>query len=279
MIDKGQMLSRHDFSKVNWGILAAAALLLTIGAALILLPLLSNMDESAVLTLLQTGAVTILLGCILLALRHYLRPALTYRLYEHGVRVINDHSHKERFIPFEKIGDIYRFRGGRLFGGLFDVMAFRTSADQPWCPVFSNLSHSWRLADTIINQQIQQRGPQALNALYQGEVLSFHYLRCGARWLNHMFPGYRKGQSAQTLRLSATALITSQGAIPMEQIREMENNPQRGTIRLLDNQGNALLTIGYFSLLSADLFMALLEHMIYNRIPAYHNPAMTRQQF
>ncbi|CAI1843375.1 MULTISPECIES: hypothetical protein [Serratia] len=279
MIDKGQMLSRHDFSKVNWGILAAAALLLTLGAALLLLPLLSNMDENEVLTLLQTGAATILLGCILLALRHYLRPALTYRLYEQGVRVINPHSHKERFIPFEKIGDIYRFRGGRLFGGVLDVMAFRASADQPWCPVFSNVSHSLRLADTIIAQQIQQRGPQALNALYQGEVLSFRYLSCGARWLTQLLPGHRKGQSPQTLSLSSTALITAQGPIPIEQIRELENNPQRGTIRLLDNQGNALFTIGYFSLLSADLFIALLEHMIYARITAYHNPAMTRQQF
>ncbi|MDT3252530.1 hypothetical protein QZQ97_16570 [Serratia sp. root2] len=279
MIDKGQMLSRHDFSKVNWGILAAASLLLTVGAALLLLPLLSNMDENAVLILLQTGAATILLGGTLLALRHCLRPTLTYRLYEHGVRVINDHSHKERFIPFEKIGDIYRFRGGRFLGGLFNVMAFRTTAEHPWCTVFSNLSHSWRLVDVIINQQIQQRGPQALNALYQGEVLSFSYLSCSALWLNHLLPGNRKKQTPQTLQLSATALITPQESIPIEQIRALENNTQRGVIRLLDNQGNALFTIGYFSLLSADLFMALLEHMIYNRIPAYHNPAMTRQQF
>lgn len=279
MIDKGQMLSRHDFSKVNWGILAAASLLLTVGAALLLLPLLSNMDENAVLILLQTGAATILLGGILLALRHCLRPKLTYRLYEHGVRVINDHSHKERFIPFEKIGDIYRFRGGRFLGGLCNVMAFRTTAEQPWYTVFSNLSHSWRLVDVIINQQIQQRGPLALNALYQGEVLSFNYLSCSALWLNHLLPGNRKKQTPQTLQLSATALITPQESIPIEQIRTLENNTQRGIIRLLDNQGNALFTIGYFSLLSADLFMALLEHMIYNRIPAYHNPAMTRQQF
>ncbi|MEX0631378.1 hypothetical protein M8494_01650 [Serratia ureilytica] len=33
--------------------------------------------------------------------------------------------------PFEKIGDIYRFRGGQAFGGLFDVTAFRAGADQP----------------------------------------------------------------------------------------------------------------------------------------------------
>ncbi|CAI0861703.1 hypothetical protein [Serratia ficaria] len=279
MIDKGQMLSRHDFSKVNWGILAAAALLFTAGAALLLLPLLSNMDENAVLTLLQTGAATILLGCTLLALRHYLRPTLTYRLYEHGVRVFDDHSHKERFIPFEKIGDIYRFRGGRWFGGLFDVTAFRTSPDQSWCTVFSNVANSWRLADVIIDQQIQQRGPQALNALYQGDVLSFNCLGCGARWLWQLLLGDRKGTPTDTLRLSATLLSTPQGAIPIERIRALENQPQHGTIRLLDGQGNALFTIGYYSLLSADLFIALLEHMIYNRIPAYHTPAMTRQQF
>ena len=130
MIDKGQMLSRHDFSKVNWGILAAAALLFSVGAALLVLPLLSSIDENDVITLLQAGAGTILLGCTLLALRHYLRPVLTYRLYEHGVRVFDGHHHKERFIPFEKIGDIYRFRGGKAFGGLFDVTAFRAGADQ-----------------------------------------------------------------------------------------------------------------------------------------------------
>lgn len=157
MIDKGQMLSRHDFSKVNWGILAAAALLFSVGAALLVLPLLSSIDESEVITLLQAGAGTILLGCTLLALRHYLRPTLTYRLYEHGVRVFDGHHHKERFIPFEKIGDIYRFRGGQAFGGLFDVTAFRAGADQPWCTVFSNVAHSWRLADVIVDQQLQQQ--------------------------------------------------------------------------------------------------------------------------
>ncbi|MEX0631379.1 hypothetical protein M8494_01655 [Serratia ureilytica] len=62
------MLSRHDFSKVNWGILAAAALLFSVGAALLVLPLLSSIDEQ-VITLLQAGAGTVLLGCTLLALR------------------------------------------------------------------------------------------------------------------------------------------------------------------------------------------------------------------
>ena len=218
MIDKGQMLSRHDFSKVNWGILAAAALLFSVGAALLVLPLLSSIDESEVITLLQAGAGTILLGCTLLALRHYLRPTLTYRLYEHGVRVFDDHHHKERFIPFEKIGDIYR---------------------------------------------------------YQGETVSFHTVEGNARWLWQLLLGKRQGTPTETLRLSATLLTTERGNVPIEQIRALENHPQRG-IRLLDGQGNVLFAISDDSLLSADLFIALLEHMIHNRIPAYHNPAMTR---
>ncbi|MCC4109030.1 hypothetical protein [Serratia ureilytica] len=275
MIDKGQMLSRHDFSKVNWGILAAAALLFSVGAALLVLPLLSSIDENDVITLLQAGAGTILLGCTLLALRHYLRPVLTYRLYEHGVRVFDGHHHKERFIPFEKIGDIYRFRGGKAFGGLFDVTAFRAGADQPWCTVFSNVAHSWRLADVIVDQQLQQRGPLALNALYQGETVSFHTVEGDARWLWQLLLGKRQGTPTETLRLSATLLTTERGNVPIEQIRGLENHPQRG-IRLFDGQGNVLFAINDDSLLSADLFIALLEHMIHNRIPAYHNPAMTR---
>ena len=173
-----------------------------------MLPLLSSIDESEVITLLQAGAGTVLLGCTLLALRHYLRPALTYRLYEHGVRVFDGHHHKERFIPFEKIGDIYRFRGGKAFGGLFDVTAFRAGADQPWCTVFSNVAHSWRLADVIVDQQLQQRGPLALNALYQGEVVPFHTVEGDARWLWQLLLGKRQGTPTETLRLSATLLAT-----------------------------------------------------------------------
>ena len=69
--------------------------------------------------------------------------------------------------------------------------------------------------------------------------------------------------------------LVTVGNVPIEQIRTLENHPQRG-IRLLDGQGNLLFAINYDSLLSADLFIALLEHMIHNRITAYHNPAMTR---
>ena len=281
MIDKGQMLSRHDFSKVNWGILAAAALLLTIGGTLLLLPLLSNMEESGVLTLLQTGAATILLGCILLALRHFLRPAFSYRLYEHGVRVVSSYNHKERFIPFEKITDIYRFRGipllGGLCGGLCEAMAFRTAADQPWCTVFSNVSHAWTLRDTIINQQIQLRGTMALNALYQGEVIDFRYQNCKARWLNLLLRGDLQRLQGQTLHLSAKTLSTPQGNIAIEQIHSQVTDAEQGKIHLLNDQGQTLVTLCYFSLLSADLFIALLEHMIANRIPAYRNPAVTQQ--
>ncbi|MCR0996692.1 hypothetical protein [Serratia rubidaea] len=280
MIDKGQMLSRHDFSKVNWGILAAAALLLTIGGALLMLPLMSNMEERGILTLLQTGAVTILLACILLALRHFLRPTQTYRLYEHGVKVFNSHNHQERFIPFEKIVDVYRTRGvpllGNLCGGLCEAMAFRTAADQPWCTVYSNVSHAWALRDTIISQQILLRGPVALNALYQGEELPFHYLTGRSRWLTWLLGGKPHRLPGQTLRLSAKTLVTPQGSIDIAQVHSLDSQPQHGEIRLRDAQGQTLATLCYFSLLSADLFIALLEHMINNRIPAYRNPAMTR---
>lgn len=271
MIDKGQMLSRHDFSKVNWGILAAVALLFTLGAALLLMPLLSNMEDRDVLALLQTGTATILLGSILLTLRHYLRPMLTYRLYEHGVRVLDRRSHKERFIAFEKIADIAHSRGSRLLGGLNDSMAFRTSESAFWYSIKGNISHSQQLVETLIQQQIQQRGPLALNALYQGENLTFGYLDNRRGWL-----GKWREKSVQTLRLSATTLSTSQKQIQIEKIHRLEKNIQRGTIRLLDLQGNELFSLGYFSLFNADLFIALMEHMINNRILAYNNPTMTR---
>lgn len=274
MIDKGQMLSRHDFSKVNWGILAAVALMFTLGAALLLMPLLSNMEDPHVLVLLQAGVAAILLGTLLLALRYYLRPMLTYSLYEHGVRVLDHRSHKERFIAFEKIADIYHSRGSRLLGGLNDTMAFRTSEATLWYSIKSNISHSRQLIETLIQQQIQQRGPLALNALYQGEKLTFGYLHGSRGWF-----GSWQEKPTQTLRLSATTLSTAREQVQIEKVHRLENNTQHGTIRLLDLQGNELFSLGYYSLFSADLFIALMEHMINNRIIAYNNPAMTRSTY
>ncbi|MEW7000527.1 hypothetical protein M5585_09420 [Serratia ureilytica] len=234
MIDKGQMLSRHDFSKVNWGILAAAALLFSVGAALLVLPLLSSIDESEVITLLQAGAGTVLLGCTLLALRHYLRPTLTYRLYEHGVRVFDGHHHKERFIPFEKIGDIYRFRGGQALAG---CLTSRRSAPARISPVYG-----FQQCRPFVAAGGRDRRPTAAAAraagaecALSGETVSFHTVEGDARWLWQLLLGKRQGTPTETLRLSATLLTTERGNVPLEQIRAVENHPQRG-IRLLDGR-------------------------------------------
>lgn len=279
MIDKGHLLSRHDFSKVNWGILAVAAVLLSIGGTLLLLSLLSGLEESSVLALLQIGAATISLGGIMLATRHFLRPTFTYRLYEHGVRVSHNRNHKERFIAFEKIADIYRFRSLPILGSLGGVVAFRSEADQRWCTVFSNIAQAKMLRDTLINQHIRLRGAQALNAMYRGNSVDFRYLNGKMQWVSLLLRGNLYWARNQTLRLSAKSLCTPLREIAIAQIHSLENDSQKGRILLLDNQGQVLATLCYFSLLSADLFIALLEHMIASRIPAYHNPAMTRQSF
>ncbi|MFI8416649.1 hypothetical protein ACQKDS_09355 [Serratia sp. NPDC078593] len=276
MIDKGQLLSRHDFSKINWGILAVAAALLSIGGTLLLLSLLSGMEESRVLALLQIGAATISLGGIMLVTRHFLRPTLTYRLYEHGVRVSHNRNHKERFIAFEKIADIYRFRYLPILGSFGGIVAFRSEADQRWFTVFSNIAQAKMLRDTLLNQHIRLRGAQALNAMYQGNAVDFRYLNGKMQWVSLLLRGNLHQARSQTLRLSAKSLCTPQREIAIAQIHSLENDSQKGRILLLDNQGQVLATLCYFSLLSADLFIALLEHMIASRIPAYHNPAMTK---
>lgn len=266
MIEKGQMLSQHDFSNINGWILTAAALLFVPGTLLLLIPLLGNLAENEALTLLQTGTTAILLGSMLLILRHFLHPTLTYRLYEHGVQVINQRTQQERFITFEKIADIYHFRGCRILGGLFDRMAFRTATTQPWFTIYRNISHSRQLSAAIIHQQVQLRGPLALTRLYRGEMLAFTYIT-GRNGIYGKLPGRN-----DTLQLSVNTLRTAQVQLPIELIHRLEKGGQHDTLRLFDLQGNELLSINYFSLCSADLFIALVEHMIENRIPAYSNP-------
>jgi hypothetical protein len=51
---------------------------------------------------------------------------------------------------------------------------------------------------------------------------------------------------------------------------ETQRETYHDKIRLFDAKGKMLFTIDYSALVSADLFIALVEHMIQNRIPAYH---------
>ena len=124
----------------------------------------------------------------------------------------------------------------------------------------------------IVDQQLQQRGPLALNALYQGEVVPFHTVEGDARWLWQLLLGKRQGTPTETLRLSATLLARKRAA----RADPCGGKPSAARHPFARRRGNVLFAINYDSLLSADLFIALLEHMIHNRIPAYHNPAMTR---
>ncbi|MGN1788435.1 hypothetical protein ACKE2A_17985, partial [Yersinia enterocolitica] len=74
------------------------------------------------------------------------------------------------------------------------------------------------------------------------------------------------------LSLSAHSLVTIKSTINIEDIQRIETlrEAHHDKIRLFDAKGNVLFSIDYSSLISADLFIALLEHMIQNRIPAYY---------
>ncbi|HDL8730393.1 TPA: hypothetical protein PXS57_003673, partial [Yersinia enterocolitica] len=156
------------------------------------------------------------------------------------------------------------------------AMAFRTSKNQHWNIIINNITNAYPLINTIIHQQVMNVGLTSLNGLSRGKTVVFDIVRGNDIWLKSLIFNFIKIKKIQIdtipLSLSAHSLVTTKGTINIEDIQRIETlrEAHHDKIRLFDAKGNVLFSIDYSSLISADLFIALLEHMIQNRIPAYY---------
>ncbi|HEN3625820.1 TPA: hypothetical protein U5E31_002480, partial [Yersinia enterocolitica] len=148
--------------------------------------------------------------------------------------------------------------------------------NQPWNIIINNITNAYPLINTIIHQQVMNVGLTSLNGLSRGKTIVFDIVRGNDIWLKSLIFNFIKIKKIQIdtipLSLSAHSLVTTKGTINIEDIQRIETlrEAHHDKIRLFDAKGNLLVSIDYSSLISADLFIALLEHMIQNRIPAYY---------
>ncbi|MGC6387904.1 DUF308 domain-containing protein [Ewingella sp. S1.OA.A_B6] len=270
MINEGRLLSQHGFARANsWIIMILAALLMVGGAIEFVFLLALGRTGSDGLHIITLSAIfSIGLGIILFILRHYTKPKQIYQLHENGILVINESDKKHRFVPFDRITEIYRYRTGKYTRKILDTMAFREGNDKYWHRITPNITHAERLIEVIKNEQLMSRGPQALAILANDGSFSFTYLAESTSKLQHLFRANLLMLNEKKIRLSARFITSDEGlCIPVEDVQYISGGSNSQLVRLLDANGRILFSMLYTSLLSADLFIALIEHMIQNRIP------------
>ncbi|HDL7643599.1 TPA: hypothetical protein PXO92_000100 [Yersinia enterocolitica] len=277
MIDEGKILSRHELRTKN-SKLTIGIIIFSLGLSFVIISLsltTAIFSTPSILSILCVAIAGISLSLLLYS-RQYDNPIFTYFLYEKGVRVFNHHTGNVYFISFNKIEYIYKYHAGINPNGKINAMAFRTSKNQPWNIIINNITNAYPLINTIIHQQVMNVGLTSLNGLSRGKTIVFDIVRGNDIWLKLLIFNFIKIKKIQIdtmpLSLSAHSLVTTKGTINIEDIQRIETlrEAQHDKIRLFDAKGNVLFSIDYSSLISADLFIALLEHMIQNRIPAYY---------
>lgn len=277
MIDEGKILSRHELrnknSKLN---IAIIVFILVLSFLVIILSITTSIFLTpSILSILCVAIAGISLSLLLYS-RLYYSPMFTYFLYEKGVRVFNHHNGNVYFISFNKIEYIYKYHTGINPNGQINAMAFRTSKNQPWNIIVNNITNAYPLINTIIHQQVMHVGLISLDTLSRGKTIIFDTVKNNdnhLKFLTFYFVKMKRIQmDTSPLSLSAQSLITTKGTINIEDILRIETlrEARHDKIRLFDAKGNVLFSVDYSSLISADLFIALLEHMIQNRIPAYY---------
>lgn len=209
------------------------------------------------------------------------RSRFTYFLYEKGIRVFNHSSNGVYFIPFYNIKYIYKYHAGIYSHGRINAMAFRALEFQPWNIIMNNITNSHQLINTIIHQQVMIIGAMKLNDLSRGETLEFDIINRGNSWLNNLLhcglinlntPEMKATQmNTSPLLLNALMLKTPGSIINIEKISRIETLRAKGhyKIYLFDALGNILFSVNYSALINADLFIALVEHMVQNHITIY----------
>ncbi|HHB1473341.1 TPA: hypothetical protein ACOFFI_001961 [Yersinia enterocolitica] len=277
MIDEGKILSRHELRTKN-SKLTIGIIIFSLGLSFVIISLsltTAIFSTPSILSILCVAIAGISLTLLLYS-RQYDNPIFTYFLYEKGVRVFNHHTGNVYFISFNKIEYIYKYHAGINPNGKINAMAFRTSKNQPWNIIINNITNAYPLINTIIHQQVMNVGLTSLNGLSRGKTIVFDIVRGNDFWLKLLIFNFIKIKKIQIdtipLSLSAHSLVTTKGTINIEDIQRIETlrEAQHDKIQLFDAKGNVLFSIDYSSLISADLFIALLEHMIQNRIPAYY---------
>lgn len=277
MIDEGKILSRHELKTKN-SKLTIGIIVFILGLSFVVISLsmaTSIFSTPSILSILCVTIAGISLSLLIYS-RLYESPIFTYFLYEKGIRVFNHGNGNVYFISFNKIENIYKYHTGINPNGRINAMAFRTSKNKPWNIIFNNITNAYPLINTIIHQQVMQVGLISLNALSRGKTIVFDIVRGNDFWSKSRLFNVNKMKKIQMdtipLSLSAHSLVTKKGTINIEDILRIETlrEAHHDKIRLFDAKGNILFSIDYSSLISADLFIALLEHMIQNRIPAYN---------
>lgn len=271
MINEGRLLSQHGFAKANsWITLVLSTLLLVAGAVQLAFLLTVDHSGNNLYSVIFTALLSIALGVVLIFLRLLIRPQQIYQLHENGVLVISQEDKKNRFIPFERIMDIYRFRTGKYTRRTLNTMLFREENSRTWHRITPNIANSERLIEIIKTEQLMFRGPWALTTLAQGGDIHFTSMTHSHCGLKRFFRA-KLMMNEKKIRLSALTLIPDEGkTVPIEDIQFISGGSNSPLIRLLDKHGRILFSIPYTSLSSADLFIALIEHMIQNRIPVRH---------
>ncbi|WP_145536338.1 hypothetical protein [Yersinia kristensenii] len=277
MIDEGKILSRHELRSKN-SKLTIGIIVFILGLSFVIISLsitTSIFSTPSILSMLCVAIAGISLS-LLIHSGLYNNPIFTYFLYEKGIRVFNHDNGSVYFISFNKIEYIYKYHTGINPNGKINTMAFRTSKNKSWNIINNNITNAYPLINTIIHQQIMQVGLIDLNTLSRGKTIVFDIVRKNERWSRLRQSNIHKMKKIQIdtipLSLSAHSLVTKKGTINIEDILRIETlrEARHDKIRLFDAKGNILFSIDYSSLISADLFIALLEHMIQNRIPAYY---------
>lgn len=263
MKDLGNFIKRYGASK--WmSVLLLLPVILFLAGGVWLLWLRNNTAPENRQFLLVAAIVAIAAGILFLFLRRKKLAHEQFWLYEHGIKVTGGKNPPEDSLLFTEIGQVYRFVSGSQTSAP-DNLAFRRDDKDSWKLITPKIAGSGELIKLFLEKHLEQQGREWTAQLEAGKRLYFAYLTETGKWNSSLLANGTRHRPldlpVKTLSLDKFTLHVEDNTYALNETATVQVNNWSDAVMLTDKSGKKIFSVPYLSLLNADLFIQLVNHL------------------
>lgn len=226
----------------------------------------SGWPFSPFILFVSTGGGLILLGVVAILLAQSVKAKYTFKLFENGIT--SKYKGKESYFAFNEIEDVYLFSIGRSnYSGFLNSLAYRKTKQDDWIFISPLNSHSEKLISMFRQLHAKQRGDVLKEKIQHGGVVKFDYVSAKKVWLKRALSfrisDYLKiDSSLKEFHLTNENINIDGKNITIAATDTINADSWIENIYLLDGNGNKKFALMFPSIVSADVFHAVLEDVV-----------------
>ncbi|MFL9483034.1 DUF6585 family protein [Chitinophagaceae bacterium LWZ2-11] len=216
--------------------------------------------DISVLYKAMAGIMGLAIAILILAV--FFMKGATFYLYEQGI--VADYKGNEKVTKYADIQDLYLFTSGKQMFGANNV-AYRTNESDEWQAISAKYGNVGKGIKLIRSKHQTAYVPKVLQQLAEGKSVAFHYVEYVKLVATQFFAVNTNSYlnvKPKEMMLYKDKLIVGSETIYLADVQRFSINDWTNQIKLLNKENKTLFAISFYSVLSGDSFISVLDELI-----------------